>query len=49
MGVSFKCGAQDSKELRLNFLAVISFSVTKTKIRVKKVIGTSCRLVVREK
>jgi DNA-binding XRE family transcriptional regulator len=32
MVVRFRCGAQDSKELRLNFLAVISFSVTETKI-----------------
>jgi hypothetical protein len=34
MGVRFRCGAQDSNELRLNFLAVISFSV----IRVMKVL-----------
>jgi hypothetical protein len=37
MGVRFRCGAQDSKEFRLNFLAVISFSATKIKIQVKKV------------
>jgi hypothetical protein len=41
MGVRFRCGTQDSKELRLNFLAVISFSVSETKIRVRKVIGNN--------
>jgi hypothetical protein len=37
MGIRFRCGAQDSKDFRLNFLAVILFSVTKIKIQVKKV------------
>ena len=32
MGVRFRCGAQDAKELRLNFLAVIFCSAIEIKL-----------------
>ena len=32
MGVRFRCGTQEAKELRLNFLAVISYSASETKL-----------------